>query len=273
MNKKIINLRNIAFLLMGVGIIFFILPFVLSEININTSFNLASIDKLGDLGSYLSGTAGLFVTLSSVLFLYLSIQLSIDSVKEQQQLQKQDQKLQSLRDFETLFFNLCNGLNSIKTNNPFGINVENEVLQKILERYPYSMDQQIVEYSKNGDLDKQLIEERIIEVFDSLILYVVQIIKTIDSRLVLENESFRSFYYQQLSYRLSKEELRMFELVSKSTLFNPEIINPINKLEFRNYNLSLETSLRKQQEIQKEAQGWENLGKAMYEARSIESRY
>lgn len=268
MDKKTRGLQVLAFIFMGLGIVFFLLPFIFSDVHLNLSFKLADLPSLSFLGSYLSGTAGIFITLSSVIYIYISLRLSIETIKDQQDEQKAEQRRQALRDFETLFFNLCNGLTTIKENNPLGLDTLNKILANVITRFPSERDDIIERDAASGDLGKQLVEEKILESCDSFILYVSQVVSLIDSRLSEEDNSLKSFYYQQLSYRLSKEELRVLELVKMTTLFNRSILEPLEKLSYRNYNLPEEISKRKQIEIQQQDKDWKQVGAALSKRRN-----
>lgn len=248
MKSKYKLLEVFSIISIVIGIVFFIIPFVWSDVKIDINTEIITIDKLGNMGSYLSGTAGLFLTLASILLVYISLKITFDSLEDQKKEIITQNKLQEIRDFEQLFIFLCSEIESIKDNYLEGEEKYYKELKRIFNRFSYDKNEQIFKDKESGDLEVQVKEENIHLNFDSLILHISNIVDIINSRLSEENINLRNNYVRLLSNKLNKEELRLLELITMTSIFDSTVVENLKALNFRYYEKNEHESNRKKEE-------------------------
>lgn len=238
-NKLII----IAFTFIGIGVVFFIIPLLLSpEILFCFSWKLTTLSNLSMLGSYYAGTSGVFFSLASIMFIYITILKTNESLKLQEKVLSEDNIKHKNDVTDSKIFNMINLLDSIKNDNRDGKKGFLKDIEKIARDYPPENNNELKKLVDNGELRKQLEEEYFSEKLVPYATFLHCIVKYITDNVELKEN--QDYYIELLSSLITTYELRALQLGIISKIFSDEISKDIVKLHYRYYIENKEKSKR-----------------------------
>ena len=105
-------LIGISLFFLFVGILLIIPIFLSNEISFKLGGKILELNKLGTIGDYLSGTSGLLLSFSGLIFVYLTLKTQIDQLKLQSIDSKLSKELNEIVRLQSIIDNLSQRVSS-----------------------------------------------------------------------------------------------------------------------------------------------------------------